>query len=195
VNAAPEELVDLLRKAADAVDQADVPQDLRGIAYSRALDRLGVDAPPELNGSTASNGAAGPLNGASVCEEVERIARKLGVDPDRVARVVDVDDDGVHLTVPRSALPPVKLEAMQQIARLVSAARQAAGLDGEYTPLATIRDACDNRGVLDRNFSSAMQRLDGDGMRFRGPSRSREVKVNAAGYEAAGAIVRRLTSA
>ena len=187
MNAAPEELVDLLRKAADAVDQADVPPDLRGIAYSRALDRLGVDA---------ANGRNGARNGVvATCPQIELIAHKLGVDAERVARVVDVDDDGLHLTVPRSALPPVKLEAMQEIARLVSAARQAAGLDGEYTPLARIRDACDKRGVLDRNFSSAMQRLDGDGMRFRGPSRGREVKVNAAGYEAAGAIVRRLTSA
>jgi hypothetical protein len=188
VNAAPDELVDLLRKAADAVEQADLPQDLRVIAYSRALDRLGGDLLAGLNGS-ARNGAV------AICQEVEQIAGKLGVEPERVARVVDVDGDGVHLTVPRSALPPVKLEAMQEIARLVAAARQAAGVDAEYTPLARIRDACDNRGVLDRNFSSAMQRLDGDGMRFRGPSRSREVKVNAAGYEAAGAIVRRLTSA
>jgi hypothetical protein len=193
VDAAPEELVDLLRKAAEAVERADVPQDLRGIAYSRALDRLGAAAPAGRNGSPARNGVAAAPD--AVCREIERIARWMGVDAERVARVVEVDGDGLHLTVPRSALAPVKLVAMQEVARLVSAGRQAAGLDDEYTQLATIRDACDSRGVLDRNFSSAMQRLDGDGMRFRGPSRGREVKVDPAGYEAAGALVRRLTSA
>lgn len=104
----------------------------------------------------------------------------------------DVDDDGVHLTLPRSALNEKKRFAMQEVARLVMAGRQAIELE-EFTPSKVIRDACDGRGVLDAgNFAAALSALDGHGMRLRGSGASREGKLNAAGFEAAGADIERI---
>jgi hypothetical protein len=187
----PEQLVSTLRGAVAAVEAAGVPEDLRPAAFSKAFEHIAGGAPSAQAGREALGGAdAGDVDRG---DAVGRIATKLGLDAEVVSRVFDVDDEGVHLTVPRSALDDSKRTAMREVARLISAARQAAGLDEEYTPLATIREACDDRGVLNSpNFAAAMQALDGDGMRFRGPSASREVKVNAAGYEKAADIVRRI---
>jgi hypothetical protein len=185
-----EHLVSALQDAVAAVDAAGVPEDLRPAAFSKAFDRISGDPPPVRD--RAAHGATTP-DSDRVDDAIGRIAHKLRLESEVVGRVFDVDTDGVHLTVPRSALPSTRQDAMQEVARLIPAARQAAGIDDEYTALAAVRDACDNRGVLDaHNFARAMQPLDGDGMRFRGPSRSREVKVNAAGYETAADIVRRL---
>jgi hypothetical protein len=81
---------------------------------------------------------------------------------------------------------------MQEVAYLVAAGRQAIGLE-EFTGWKTIRDVCENRGVLDSsNFGLAMGKLDGEGLRIRGKGSTRELKVNAAGYEKAGAIITRM---
>lgn len=188
---APEQLVSVLRDAVAAVEAAGVPEDLRPAAFSKVFEHIVGGAPSAPPSRGAPGGAeAGDIDRG---DAVGRIATKLSLDAEVVSRVFDVDDEGVHLTVPRSALDDSKRTAMREVARLISAARQASGLDEEYTPLATIREACDDRGVLNSpNFAAAMQALDGDGMRFRGPSGSREVKVNAAGYEKAADIVQRI---
>ena len=168
--------------------------DLRPIAFSKAFDQIaGVPAAAAPPGPGAGGSGGGGGDGAPLSDAIGRIAVKFGVEAEIVERVLDVDEDGVHLSVPRSALNDTKKVAMREVARLIAAARQAAGVDEEYTQFAVIRDTCDDRGVLDSaNFAAAMQSLDGDGMRFRGTGRSREVKVNAAGYEKAAGIMRRV---
>jgi hypothetical protein len=188
---AQEQLVSALQDAVAAVEAAGVPEDLRPAAFSKVFEHIAGGGPSASQGRGARGGAeAGDIERG---DAVGRIATRLGLEAEVVSRVFDVDDEGVHLTVPRSALDDSKRTAMREVARLISAARQAAGVDDEYTPLATIREACDDRGVLNSpNFAAAMQALDGDGMRFRGASGSREVKVNTAGYEKAADIVRRI---
>lgn len=190
-------LVRALRQATAALDEAEVPEDLRSIAFDKAFDHLtGSGAIPASGGATASKQPSVSDNKALGGQDpIERIAGKLNVDPDLASRVYEVDDDGVHLTLPRSALNEKKRLAMQEVARLVMAGRQAIELE-EFTPSKVIREACDSRGVLDAgNFAAALSALDGHGMRLRGSGASREAKLNAAGYEAAGAVISRILGA
>jgi hypothetical protein len=192
-----ETLVRALRQATAALEEAEVPEDLRTIAFDKAFDHL------TGGGATAASGRASTPESPLVPENkttsaqnpIERIAAKVNVDPGLADRVYDVDDDGVHLTLPRSSLNEKKRFAMQEVARLIMAGRQAIELE-EFTPSKVIREACDGRGVLDAgNFAAALSALDGHGMRLRGSGVSREAKLNAAGFEAAGADIKRILGA
>lgn len=106
--------------------------------------------------------------------------------------VYDVDEDGVHLTVKRAALSDPRKSAQQEVAYLLVAGRQAAGLE-EWTPVAVVLDATHDRGVHDTNVSKAISALDGDGFRFRKVRGKREIKMNAVGFSKASEIVKRIT--
>jgi len=94
--------------------------------------------------------------------------------------------------MPTRSLSSKKQQAMREVAYLVAAGRQAIGLE-EFTGWKTIRDTCENRGVLDSsNFGLAMGKLDGEGLRIKGKGAARELKINAAGYEKAGEIIIRM---
>src|SRR4051812_39552941 len=119
-----EQVVAVLRDSVAAVEAAEVPKDLRPIAFSKAFDQIaGIPATAAPGGSGTGNGESGG-GGAAPSDAIGRIAAKLGIEAEIVERVFDVDQDGVHLTVPRSALNDAKKFAMQEIARLIAAARQ-----------------------------------------------------------------------
>lgn len=56
-----------------------------------------------------------------------------------------------------------------------------------------VRRTADDKGVLDSpNFAKALADLDGQGMRIRGERQNREIKINDAGFEAAGKVAEQL---
>lgn len=180
-----EMIVDRLRTAVRLVDAAAVPEQLHGAAL--VLAYRGLDAAENSTGALLAEPTAG-LRGSPVAV----LAQRLGVDDVVAERVFDIDEDGAHLVVPRSSLDPRKAPAMRDVALLVAAGRQAV-TEEEWTGFGIIREACDGRGVLDPvNFAAEVRKLDGNGVRVRGAGRDREMKVNAAGFELAGAVVRKI---
>ncbi len=124
-----------------------------------------------------------------------KLAAKLGVETTTAERVFDIDEDGLHLIVAPSKLGPTTKEAILQIARLVVAGRQAAGLDAEWTASAVVRAVCEDRGKADpSNFSAHIKTLDGNGFRIKGSGAQREFKANATGFEQAGALLTELAA-
>ena len=187
-------IVALLEEAAAIVDAAKLPSELRASAFRIAAETLGGAAP-----SAAREIAAERTGGGDPPAEVENgdgislIAKKLAMDATQVARVFDVDDQGVHLQVTRTALDKSKQTAMREVVQLVTAARQALG--EEWTPINDLRLVAEGRGVLDsKNWSAAVKSLDGDGFRLRGSSKAREAKINQVGDEAAATLVARLAA-
>jgi hypothetical protein len=169
--------VDRLRRALDVVDSAQLPDALRPTGLVLAYWDSVTSSPPEgASPSTAQNPA-----------EI------LGCDALAVARVYDVDDDGVHLNIRRSALASSRRAAMEQIALLVVAGRQAHKIE-EWTQADVVRKACEEMGVLDGHFAAALDRLKGDGLRLRGTGATREMKMNAAGFEQAGRLITSLAA-
>jgi len=185
-------LVDALREAVRAVDEADVPADLRPAAFDIAARAL-LAGQPQTPTRTPERPLGEAPGRSAESSSTSAISRRFRVDDELVTRVFDVDEDGVHVLLSRSRFDSTKRGATQEVARLVVAARQALGLE-EWTPVDIVRAACDERGVLDpTNFGKALGGL-GEGFRLRGPTRKREIKVNNVGYEAAGEIVKRITS-
>jgi hypothetical protein len=195
-----ESLTERLRAALQAVEAAEVPDDLREIAFTRALDAtLGASAPaaaapvahPPPNGPTAP--PAHQTATATTGTALAGLATKLGIDEATAARVYDIDDDGLHVVLSPSRFNGQVTYAMQEIARLVVAGRQAAGIDEDWTSVDEARKVCENRGrYSSSNFATQVKKLDGDGFRVRGTGRSRELKASAVGYERTGELVARL---
>lgn len=184
-----------LRLAVEAVIEADVPDDLRQIAFERALDyTLGSAPTPAVSGTetpTLAPGSSGTSHRSSGGSSLGILAEKLGISEVEAEEIYDLDGDGLHLTVQPSRLDPKVTAAMNQIARLVVAGRQAAGLDDEWTSAEEVRVACEGRGRYSRsNFSTYVKKLDGDGFRVRGDGSERTLKANARGFEETGALIR-----
>lgn len=193
----PKTLPNVLSEVLAALDAADVPEDLREIAFAKAFDHAaGASRAPSTPGAPSSvDSQSGGGSGTTPTDRdtaIARIAGKLAVTAEQAAEVFDVDQDGVHLTVPHAAFDSRKRTAMQQVMRVVAAARQAIELE-EFTTTKVLRAACEDRGVLDSgNFASALAAIDGDGVRVKGAGTSREIKLNAKGYSVAGEIVKQL---
>lgn len=191
-------LPEVLKEVLAALDEANVPEDLREVAFAKAFDHAaGASGAAWTTGS--ASGASPPASAGGGGDQAvdrgdvfARIADKLAVTKEQAAHVFDIDEDGVHLTVPHAAFESKKRTAMQQVMRVVAAARQAIDLE-EFTATKVLRAACEDRGVLDSgNFASALAAIDGDGVRVKGTGPSRAIKLNAKGYAVAGEIVKQL---
>jgi hypothetical protein len=189
-------LTERLRAAVQAVEAAGVPDDLREVAFSRALDSLlGVASPPAApppSGTSGASSASAGATGASADGPLAKLAETLGIDSATAEKVYDIDEDGLHLVLSPTKLGGVTT-AMERIARLVVAGRQAAGLDEGWTSIDVVRAVCENRGKYSAgNFSTYVKKLDGAGFRIKGAGASREFKANAQGFEETGTLVKQL---
>jgi hypothetical protein len=191
---ANEPLSQAFKEVLAAIEEAQVPPELREVAFVRGLDHLLGGARPAQRGAAPprpDSDAASPPGG-DVSKPLVRIARRLHIDPAVASRVFDVDEEGVHVVVQRSKLSTSNKAAAQELTQLVAAARQAGGLDPEWTAVDEVRRVADKKGVVDTNFSKHVTALDGKGMRIRGPRGGREIKMNETGLEAAGQVAVRL---
>lgn len=177
-----------IEAALRVVDGADVPEDLRAVAFEKAYESLAGAGPAPQQQQAASLVGLGDRPTARDESETAQVAVKLRIEQDLVERVLDFDEDGVHLMVPRSLLARQKSAAIHQVATLVVAGRQGAGRE-EWTPLSAVRRETETLGVEDRsNFAMHMKQL--DGVRMRGSGRTGELKMNAVGFENAAELVR-----
>jgi hypothetical protein len=177
-----EEITEILRQAADVVAAANLPKDFHSVAFGKAVDLIaGID------NSVPSTKSRDEAAGDSV-DVLQRIAAKLSVDSDMIGEFFEVDDGEVRLTVAPSKLEAPKSKGAKQIAVLLSAARQAAGIE-DWTETKIIREVVDDYGKFDSgNFATALNEL-GDYLSFSGTSRNRKVKMRKAGFEHAGQLL------
>lgn len=185
----PSELTNLLRRAAEAVEQAGLPEDLRPIAFQRSLDALGVGGGAAAGGNAPPLGAGADGDQRHTREGLASIASRLGLDKELVASVFEEDDGQLRLIVKRAMLPEPsrKAASMRHVALLVTVGRQAAGLE-EYTAYGSIREECRDLKVYDGpNFASEVGKLE---FRTRGGRNSREARANRHHFDEAAALIR-----
>lgn len=181
----------ILIEANTFVEQAGVPQDLRPTAFAKAVDlvvaREGVLSSPADHPSTPHLAKTRDESGSAV----SRIAAKLKVDVD-VARDVYHEQDGeIHVTVPPAKLDPGKKGATKQLALLLAAGRQAAGLE-DFTSVDKVREVAVEYNKYDGpNFARAIGDLS-DYLNFLGGSKNRSIKISRPGWEEASTLVNRL---
>ena len=186
-----------LREATEAIAAAKVPANLREIAFAKSLDHLlGARTQPQLREAKESTPKelVSSAKSDSTGSALSKIAAALNMDVDTVERVFEAEGDEIHIIVAPKALASAKQTATRELAYLVSASRQAAGIE-DQTAAATIKDVCDHFGVLDtNNFGGAITKLGGEGLRISGSGESRHLKINKVGYEKASEIVARVAS-
>jgi hypothetical protein len=185
----PDEVRKMMKEAVKAVQEADVPDDLRVVAFEKSFDALigGSDtaAPPAQEDD--SRPLAVPMDGPSLAA----IASRFGVDRGSIDETYYVDGEALGLAIAPARFQRTKAAATQQVALLLGAGRQAGGWD-DWTAVATIRSACRDYGFLDEaNFATTIKRM-GDVFSFRGRGRQLEVRVTRPGYERAADLVREL---
>jgi hypothetical protein len=174
------DLVERLRGAAAAVEAADLSPELRSAGLVLAFWAGDQPSSPEQMSETS--------------REPVGLAAALGVEPEALESIFDFETDDVALIVPRRALTAAKRTAMMEVTHLVVAVRQKLGL-ADWTPVERVREACHERGVFDRNFGAIIQRANGSGFRVRGTGATRELKMNAAGFDTTVALINRISSA
>ncbi len=136
-----------------------------------------------------ANGPASSLaEGVGVMGKVSAVF-KLSLDI--LEQVYDDQDGEPALVISPKRLSDNKAEATRQIAQLLSAARQAAGLE-EWTSAATIRKVVTNYGRMDtNNFAAILKGMDNVAV-IRGQGQSRELKITKPGTEATSELINSL---
>lgn len=182
---------------------AEVPDDLREIAFTKGLEfHLGYPYPaapePAVPASiSARRGMIGELPRGDVStddDQLAAIAHRLSLPIEDVRDVYNISGDGeIEIIVASGKLPPGDAPATKELALLVAAGRQSVG--EEWTPFGEIRVVCDIYGRLDSsNFATTIREME-DVFNMRSPTpRKREVRINRPGWERAAALVSRLTS-
>jgi hypothetical protein len=190
-------LVTSLREASEAIAAAKVPAKLQEIAFAKSIDHLlgtpthGVQTPGR---QAAGTGHQTTSKGAAQGGGLGKIAAKLKVSDEFIERVYAVEGEAVHLGVARKSLADSRKAATQEVAYLIAAGRQAAGIE-DSTLASVIRDICEEVGVLDgNNYAAAIAELQGLGFLIKGSGKGRQLKINGVGYDKASEIVTRVAS-
>jgi hypothetical protein len=180
---------DVLREAAAAVAAAELPEELRSVAFGKAVDML-VAAPAP--GHETDNKRYGRQDQPSRSDDpLQQIATKLETDIDVIDEIFDHEAGEPKLIISRSKLDSSKKAATKQITLLVVAARQASGVD-QWTESKVIREVATDYGKFDRaNFAAAVSELE-DELSFSGTRRARKVKMRRDGFKRTAALIRQL---
>jgi hypothetical protein len=185
---------DILIAAHRAVEEADLPPELKEVAFAKAVDLLAARAGLAVSPSAPVAEVSLAAEAAGTADKsLERIAAKLKLDGDGVGETFHIDGDDLKLSLAASRFAQQDTKATREIALLVAAGRQAGGWDAAWTPTTTIRQVCDDYGKLDEgNFAKTINGMD-EVFSYSGGSRDKRVKVNRKGYEEATALIRKLT--
>ena len=138
--------------------------------------------------------SAKPDAGAAASDGLGAIAQKLSLPPEVVAEVFDISSGTLDVVIGFSRLADGDAAGTKQLAILVAAGRQAAGIDTDgWTPAAEIREICKEFGKYDQaNFGSTLKSMDRV-FSISGSGRDRKVKMTRAGWEHVADLVSELT--
>lgn len=187
------DLTEALKEAARIVEEADLPTDLRAAAFQKAVDSLmgplvAAASPPVFDTPSSSIGR-GAQSG------IQAIAQKLGLPVEVVSEVFEIKDGALDVILGYSRIAAGAAAGTRQLAVLVAAGRQAAGIDADgWTPVSGIRSICKEFNKFDQaNFASTVVEMD-QWFSISGTGQSRKVKMTRAGWEQATLLVAELTS-
>jgi hypothetical protein len=182
---------DILIQAKSAVLEAELPEDLRQIEFSRAIDLLTGGAQPQPTGGAPARDGAG-ASGSEDGTAIGAIAKKLRLEPAVVREVYGEANGEIELLLGPNQVAKERKAATCQIALLIATGRQAAGLE-EFTEAEVIRKLVDDFGKLDSsNFAKTVADMT-NVFSIRGSGRSRSVGVKRTGFDEARALVLQLT--
>ncbi|MDQ4125686.1 MAG: hypothetical protein M3134_08815 [Actinomycetota bacterium] len=181
-------LAQLYRRVLDALDQAEVPRELREVGFASGLNLVASEVPrpttPEQGGASIARESvvANSVRTETEFDALERIAGRLGLDVEEVGEIFHDDEGNLGIGVAPARLRRGQAAATKQIALLLAAGRQAGGYDDAYTRVSLIREMCRDFGRLDSsNFSSTITEMSEE-FTFKGRGQDRQVHVTRPGW-------------
>jgi hypothetical protein len=182
------DIEEALTKAVDATCHRDpeLPQQLLVPAFQEVLRHL-LQAPSKAVVPFSVPEPA-PTTGLA------RLAARTKVSEQALGDIFDVDGDSISVHVASSRINSAKSRATRDIALLVVAARQGAGLDESWTAIGHVREALQNYNRYDASNFSSYLKASGDAFNVRGKGVSMELRLTQPGWEAATALIASLIS-
>jgi hypothetical protein len=184
-------IIEILVSALNDVEESNVPDELREVAFAKAID-LRSRSITGIDGHNTTFGNAAEENNVSGGNSLDRIAARLVMKRAEIEDVYHESDSGeIELIVGAGKLSATSSAATREIALLLTAGRQGSGKE-EWTPIDAVRKACEDYRKLDGpNFSTTIRGME-DVFTFRGTTRKRELRVARPGWERAAQLVREL---
>lgn len=160
------EATEILRKALQAVDDAEVPEDLRELAFAKAVDLYaGTDRPSirrRAGGRPEEEPSPPPAHDD---EELSPGLRKVrdfyGMSDDQLTDWFEEDESGeIHLLHAPENLANDNANLVRVTCLLLGCARKVGGYDDSVTHYETFRSAIDDMGLYDSgNFSKQVAKM------------------------------------
>lgn len=185
----PDDVKSILADAVKAVTDAKVPDDLKSVAFEKAVGLLAARITPQTAALSAEGETASAVP-ISVGPQLDRLAARLGLSNDVVERVFAEGREGLQVNVRPERLSRGKSAGARELAMLVAALHQADSDDS--TPVDEIRRVVEEYGRYDQpNFASSLAAMKGPFL-VSGPSRARTFKLTRPGWQQAAALVKQL---
>jgi len=187
----PNDVESILAGAVKAVTDAKVPDDLKSVAFEKAVDLLAGRITPAAGSGPVPGAPATPAVTVSG-SQLDRLAARLGLSHDIVEGVFAEGRDGLQVNVRPERLSRSKSAGARELALLVAAIHQAESDDP--TSVETIRKVVEDYNRYDQpNFASSLAALKGPFL-MSGASRTRTYKLTRPGWAEASKLVERLAS-
>jgi hypothetical protein len=183
---------EVLKAAAQAVTESGVPEKYHVAAFTKAVDLIaGFPSASGRSGPTTTGPEGRPERGKASGRLLELIAGKLAVDIESVREVYADKDGDLDLVLSPTKLEAKKGPATEQLAILLAAGRQAAGLD-EWTETATIREFAESFKRFDAGHFARVIKGMGETFRYSDAGQKLKVQLSRPGWEQATALVKKL---
>jgi hypothetical protein len=185
------DITTILVEARRAVENAELPAELQQTGFAKAIDLLS----PVERGTLPQRGIASrqslPLHLEKGSSALDSLADKLTIDVSVIGEIYHEQDGELEVTVPVGKLEAGKMAGTRQLALLVTAGRQGAGLE-EYTSIEKIRAFAELYKRYDSpNFSRTVEGMK-DEFSIRKDGKRRLLRVSRPGWEAAAKLIREL---
>jgi hypothetical protein len=192
------EISSVIGKAVEMVQEANVPSDLRAVAFAKIVDALvagsaGATVPGAASGAIASSSNIRQSSQSSGEDPIPALAVKLGLDEATLREVYEWSEGELRLILAPARFAGSRASAAQQIALLVAAGRQLSGVDAEWTQAEVVRRVVQDYGKFDSsNFAGSMKAM-GDDFAVKGTGAQRSFKITRLGIEHAKQLLLQVT--
>lgn len=166
-------VAEVLRDAVRAIEKAGVPPELRSAGLPEAVRLL--TRPAQTSESQKVDRSHAAQEGET--PSLEKLAQRLGVSLAVLEDLFYIKDGTLHLIVPSRKIATGKREGTGEIAVLVTAGRQGAGLDDDLTAVSEVRHWANEMGRYDeKHFGEHLDTVD-DVVTIIGKGRGRKLRA------------------
>jgi hypothetical protein len=184
---------ELANQTWEVLQSSEIPEPKQEIAFGAIFAFLAQGG--TVSGPAAPEDQPGPAAADERATGLAGIAKALKVDEETASYLYDIDGRDLDLTISRDDLSSDRATAMREVALLVVAGRQAAGIDKDRTDSNQVRNQGVHLGVMAKNtFRQEMGALNPQVTSKPQGRSGRALKMTRIGYDAAGRIAQRIAA-